>query len=221
MLTIWWNYTGQVKQNSTQEKTVLAEKTDTPENTDTNGPNRQQEFILVQVALRLFHEKGYDRVKFSDIARAAGVTIKEAQEYFADKTEICHQVIESHLNSQSTLFADIDRNSNPRQRLSHLLDNIADNTDILMSRGCPLTNLYFDIRRGDKQLARQATSLMRQRLDWISRQFVLITRVEGTTDYAERLASAIIGISILAEVSGNDGLIRRQVNQLKSWIRSM
>jgi len=62
---------------------------------------------------------------------------------------------------------------------------------------------------------------MRQRLDWITQQFVLITRVEGTTDFAERLSSAIIGISILAEVSGNDRLIKRQVNQLKSWIRSM
>ena len=200
---------------------MLAEKTTNPENRCADGTNKQQEFILVQVALRLFHEKRYDKVKFSDIARSAGIPTKEAQVYFADKAEICHQVIDTHLDNQAALFADIDQNSNPRQRLSRFLDNIADDANALVLRGCPLTNLYFDVRGEEEQLVRHATRLMRQRLDWITQQFVLITRVEGTTDFAERLSSAIIGICVLAEVSGNERLIKRQVNQLKSWIRSM
>lgn len=200
---------------------MLAEKTGNPGNICEKATNKQQEFILVQVALRLFYQKGYGKVKFSDIARATGISTREAQGYFTDKAAICHQVIDTHLNNQSELFAEINRNSNPRQRLSQFLDTIADDSDSLMSRGCPLTNLYFDIRREGEQLAGQGAKLMRQRLEWITKQFIVITRIKEPTDLAERLSSAIIGISILAQVSGNNRLIRSQVNQLKSWIRSM
>lgn len=134
---------------------MLAEKTHNPENRGADGTNKQQEFILVQVALRLFHEKRYDKVKFSDIARAAGIPTKEAQDYFADKAEICHQVIDTHLDNQAALFADIDLNSNPRQRLSRFLDNIVDNADALVLQGCPLTNLYFGCQ-GGRRTARPA-----------------------------------------------------------------
>jgi len=183
--------------------------------------DKQQEFILVQVAERLFSDRGYHKVKFSDIARAGGISTREAQNYFPSKADICHQVIDSHLKRQSARFAEIDQNGNPRQRLSRFLDDIAADADILMARGCPLTNLYFDVHKESGPLAAHAVALMHQRLDWISQQFILITQVDGPADFAERLASALIGISILARVSGSSRLIRNQINQLKSWIRLM
>ncbi|HEC01305.1 MAG TPA: TetR/AcrR family transcriptional regulator [Sphingomonadales bacterium] len=180
-----------------------------------------QEHILIEVARRLFHERGYGKVKLSDIAKAAGLTQKETQLYFSSPQDICVSVIESHSQSQNALFEDINQNTNPRQRLSLYLDSVIENTDILIARGCPMTNLYFDVKREDRNLASEAAELLKQRLEWIRAQFVEIMRVENNTDLPERLTGAIHGIAILAQVTGNPDLIRNQVNQLKSWIRSM
>lgn len=181
----------------------------------------EQQHILIQAARQLFQERGYGKVKLSDIARGAGLTLKETQLYFTSPQEICTEVIKSHRQSQHALFEDINQNTNPRQRLSLYLDSLIENTDILITRGCPITNLYFDVKREDHNLASEAAELLKQRLEWIRAQFVEIMRVENNTDLPERLTGAIHGIAILAQVTGNPDLIRNQVNQLKSWIRSM
>ncbi len=175
----------------------------------------------MQAALRLFHEQGYGKVKLSDIAKASGITKKEALDYFPSKAEICHHVIDAHLENQAVQFEEINQNSNPRQRLSLYLDTLVENADALIKYGSPMTDLYFDMKREEKQLADHATKILQQRLDWIREQFVLITRVKDILDLHERLDSAIHGISILAQVTGKPKLIQHQVNQLKSWIRSM
>jgi len=183
--------------------------------------DEQQKFILVQVAQRLFHEKGFSKTSLSHIARGAGLSHKMAQNYFSSTREICHQVIDVYLKTQNDQFEKISHNSNARQRLSLYLDQFAEDSDSLVARGCPLTNLYFDVKREDDALAEHAAKLLQNRLDWIKEQFVMVMRVEGVTDLPERLASAIQGIVIMAQVTGNDRLIGHQVNQLKSWIRSM
>lgn len=204
---------------------MLAEKTENPQGesgqTSPGHDVDRQKYILLQVALRLFHQQGYGKTTFANIAKAAGMTRKDAQTYFSTREEICHQVIDHYLADQSTQFEEINQNSNPRQRLSLFLDSIVENTDSLISRGCPLTGLYIDVQREGGPLADHVTKILQHRLDWIREQFVLIMRVESVTDLPERLTSAVHGISILAQVTGNDRLISCQVNQLKSWIRSM
>ena len=204
---------------------MLAEKTDDSKTAAGEGSktvkDNQQKHILVQVALRLFHERGYGKVTLSDIAKAASLSLKETESYFPSLQEICNQVIDAHGTRQLAEFEDIGQNSNPRQRLSLYLDTLVEDSDVLITRGCPMTNLYFDVKREDNGLAEHAAKLLQQRLDWIREQFVVITRVENITDLPERLDSAIHGISILAQVTGSPRLIRNQVNQLKSWIRSM
>ncbi|MBL4802673.1 MAG: TetR family transcriptional regulator [Emcibacter sp.] len=204
---------------------MLAEKTDNSVAEGGEGSrmseDSQQKHILIQVALRLFHEKGYGKVEMIDIAKAASMSIEEAKVYFASLQDICHQVIEAHGSNQTVLFDDISQNNNPRQRLSLYLDTLVADADVLIVRGCSITNLYFDVKREDSALADHAATLLQQRLDWIREQFVAITRVNNIPDLPERLDGAIHGISILAQVTGDARLIQNQVNQLKSWIRSM
>lgn len=204
---------------------MLAEKKDVPDTVQGEGTDKrieeEQKYIMVQVALRLFHEQGYGKVRFMDIAKSSGISHKEAQGYFSSKEEICHLVIDQHLDNQTAKFEEINKTSNPRQRLSLYLDTLVENSDSLIAYGCPMTDLYFDMKREEKPVADHAAVILTQRLDWIREQFILITQVGNITDLPERLDSAIHGISILAQVTGSPQLIRHQVNQLKSWIRSM
>ncbi len=176
---------------------------------------------LREEAKRLFHERGYGKATLGQIARAAGMTAQDAGAYYGSLEEICHEVIETYRMAQAMQFEEISANGNPRQRLSLYLDSLADQADDLARCGCPITNLYFDVKREDRELADHAAELMLQRFNWIAEQFVIITRVETSRELPERLTSAIHGIGILAQVRGNARLIRNQVNQLKSWIRSM
>lgn len=181
----------------------------------------QRKNTVLQVALRLFHERGYDKTGLNDIAAVAGITDKELAGCFSSLEEICFQVIELHLANQSAQFDQVCRTDNPRQRLSLYLDSLAENADALVSGGCPVTNLYFDVKREDQKLAELAATLLQQRRNWVKEQFVLMAMVAQADDLSERLTSAMHGISILAQAMGNARLIRRQVIQLKSWIRSM
>lgn len=182
---------------------------------------KEQKYILIQVAMRLFQEQGYGKVKLPHIAKVAGISHNEAKSHFSSEQEICHQVIEAHMTNLLAQFEDINLNGNPRQRLSLYLDSLVEDIDSLITYGCPLTNLYFDVRREDKRLADHAKELLLARLTWIREQFVFISRVKDITDVHERLTSAIHGISILAQVLNSETLIKQQINQLKSWIRSM
>lgn len=186
-----------------------------------NNHRDEQIHIIVQVALRLFHTRGYARTSLSDIAKGSGLSVKDTQTYFPGKQEICHQVIAAHLKNQAAEFEEINHNSNPRQRLSMYLDNLAGNSDSLILQGCPMTNLYLDVRREDKILAEHAAKILRQRLEWVRQQFVLIQQVGSVVDLPERLTSAVQGINIMAQATDDPRLIQNQVNQLKSWIRGM
>jgi len=204
---------------------VLAEKTgrtETDQGEDfATCDDEQQKYILVQVALRLFHEQGFSKTSLPHIAKGAGMSLKTAQSYFSTTEEICYLVIDCHLENQSRQFDRINENGNPRMRLSLFLDDLVKNADLITRCGCPLTNLYFDVKREDSVLSDHVAKILQNQLKWINEQFVSIMRVEGVTDLPERLISAIHGISVMAEATGNDKLISNQVNQLKSWIRSM
>jgi len=204
---------------------VLAEKIQSqktaPGFNDRQSNDGQSAERLVQEAKRLFHEQGFGQTTMSKIATAAGMTATEAKEFYASPQEICDDVIKIYQAELESQFEKYSENSNPRQSLSLYLDSLSDNAEKLITCGCPITNLYFDVRREDKALAQHASELLRQRFNWISAQFVLITRVESNQELPERLVSAIHGICILAQATGNARLIRSQVNQLKSWIRSM
>lgn len=176
---------------------------------------------LIKAASILYHQKGYGKVRLSELARAAGITTKDFNERYRSQGALCLEVIEAYRQSQAELFKQINRNGNPRQRLSLYLDEFSNEADILVANGCPVNNLYHDVKRMDQALAGPAAELIRQRLDWVSEQFVLITKVERVEELPERLTSALHGIVIMGQATGNPRLIRTQINQLKSWIRSM
>lgn len=181
----------------------------------------KQKDILVQAAKQLFHLQGYGKTTFRDIAKQAELSIKLTQDHFPTLEDICHAVIEAHMTEQAETFETLCQESNARQRLSLYLDSFSDRAEVLVKEGCALTNLYMDVKREQGALAAHGTELLTARLGWIRQQFVLITRVEDVTDLPERLTSALHGILVMAQVTGDARLIRNQVIQLKSWIRSM
>ena len=48
-----------------------------------------------------------------------------------------------------------------------------------------------------------------------------MAKVDEANDFANRLLSAIHGIIILSQATGDEHVLKSQINQLKSWIRLM
>lgn len=98
-----------------------------------SGPNQERRRTLLEVAARLFCEKGYSATTMKEIADASGMLKGSLYHYFPSKEEILFQIIwitHSELRSWTDPIR-ADKQSDPIERLrslikAHVLLNVAD-----------------------------------------------------------------------------------------------
>ena len=176
---------------------------------------------LVLSALALMRKQGYHKTTLEDIADDVCLPLEQVTACFATKADLCLQVIARHNEHLSEIFSKTEEQSNPRQRLSCLIDSLVDDGENLVKYGCPITRLFLDLKNESPELEKAATALVNRRLDWITEQFHLMSFVDEAPDLAARLAGALYGVTLLSSAAGDETILRNQLNQLKSWIRSM
>lgn len=77
--------------------------------------------LIAQAAVRVFGEKGFEKTRMEDVARAAAVGKGTLYEYFRDKDELLHGSFAVLLGDiESDLLSNIDLNVPPAQALSEL-----------------------------------------------------------------------------------------------------
>jgi len=85
---------------------------------------------IVDAAIRLFDEHGFEATKVADICERADVVNKTFFNHFPTKQHLLREIAESQI---SVLFADIEaaraRPASTRERISALFERIADNVD--------------------------------------------------------------------------------------------
>jgi len=183
--------------------------------------NIQVENQIAEAALNLFYTRGYHDTSLSDIAQSVHMSVADLKEIFEDKQNIAQKVVGLHKKNLLATFETFAENNNPRQSLSQYLDILSENSEDLIEKGCPYTALYLDLSRTEGSLKDKAAVLLKIRLDWIEEQFRIMAKVDEANDFANRLLSAIHGIIILSQATGDEHVLKSQINQLKSWIRLM
>ena len=176
---------------------------------------------IAEAAGTLIHEKGYHRVSLEEVAAVVATEASVVTSYFSSKEELCQRVMELHRESLTGLFDQTLEHSNPRQRLGQYLDCLAQEAETLVRYGCPITRLYVELQQESSSLAQPAAALFRLRLDWITEQFRMMGKVDEANDFAIRLTGALYGVTLLASAAGDQAVLKAQLLQLKSWIRSM
>jgi AcrR family transcriptional regulator len=85
----------------------------------------KKEFVktaILESALRLFSERGYNRTTLQDIAQGAGATVGNVYSYFDSKLRILYEVYEPW---QDARYAELDAHlktiENPREKLRAIL----------------------------------------------------------------------------------------------------
>jgi len=167
--------------------------------------NRQR---ILEVASRLFREKGFEAVGVSEVMQALGLTHGGFYGHFSSKDDLIVQALAHALGERSgatlPLGAYIDEYLSPRHR-----DNRAG--------GCPIAGLVADTLRQTPEARAAVTDGVRVQLDWMS---------EKSTEAAEadrrRRAigswSAMVGATILARAIVDPDLSREILTETLAWI---
>ena len=153
---------------------------------------------IVDVASRLFREKGFDGVGLDEIMREAGLTHGGFYRHFASKDDLAAEALAKALvRGTEKLSPFTDLNGYVSAYLSDI--HCADRRD-----GCGLAALGSDVAREGTGVRRALTDYVAARLGWIARLFGGSARVKRKRAIAT--LSGLVGALTLARAVDDPAL---------------
>lgn len=177
---------------------------------------RQQ---IVDVADRLFYERGFEATSFADIAKDVGLSRGNFYYHFKTKDEILDAVIERRMAStRAMLHAWEQDTGSPKDRIRSFVHILIANRTKIMAHGCPVGTLCNELAKLDHAAKDNAARLFSLFRDWLARQFVAL----GCAANADALALHILmrsqGVATLATAFRDEDFIRREVADTDAWV---
>lgn len=174
---------------------------------DQMAENRKR---ILDVASRLFREKGFDAVTVSEVMKAAGLTHGGFYGHFSSKDDLVAETIGYALSHDGDGRVDLrtylDEYLAPRHR-----DNAA--------AGCPTAGLAADIRHQTPAAQAAMTAGLRSQIE-------RVTKALPNIDAADRRCAAIgtwaamVGALILARAIDDTKLSDEVLEQTRAWIEA-
>jgi TetR/AcrR family transcriptional regulator, transcriptional repressor for nem operon len=177
---------------------------------------------LIEAAKIMFYQYGVTRTTLAIIAQEAHIPLGNVYYHFRTKEALVEAVIQAHLQELQSLFAQLDRDPDPRQRLLGLLAAERKSEHTLARYGCPYGSLSQELDKEDGQPATSVALLLRVYLDWAETQFRLLGKnEEEAKDLAIDLISSLQGTFLLTNSFRSPELLERKLQRLETWIRSL
>ncbi|WVT78101.1 TetR/AcrR family transcriptional regulator (plasmid) [Sinorhizobium chiapasense] len=167
--------------------------------------NRQR---ILEVASRLFREKGFEAVGVAEVMKAAGLTHGGFYGHFSSKDDLIVQALAHALGERNgatlPLRAYMDEYLSPRHR-----DNRAG--------GCPISGLAADTLRQTPEARSAVTDGVRAQIDWM---FEKLTGLDETDRRREAIGScaAMVGAMILARTTTDPAFSDEILKETRAWI---
>jgi AcrR family transcriptional regulator len=177
---------------------------------------------LIEAAKSMFYQQGVTRTTLADVAHQAQVPLGNIYYHFRTKEALVEAVIQAHLQELQSLFAQLDRDPDPRQRLLELLAAERKSEQTLARYGCPYGSLSQELNKEDGQPATMAALLFQAYLDWAATQFRLLGKdEEEARDLAMDLISSMQGTFVLTNSFRSPELLQRKLQHLETWLRTL
>ena len=167
--------------------------------------NRQR---ILEVAGRLFREKGFEAVSVAEVMKAAGLTHGGFYGHFASKDDLITQTlcstIGAHKGTKRDLRAFMDEYLSPRHR-----DNRAE--------GCVIAGLAADTLRQASGARSVIADGVQAQIDWMSKQ---LPDPDEASRRRKAIASwaAMVGATILARTTTDPVLSDEILRETRAWI---
>ena len=173
---------------------------------------------LIQAAVTTAYRHGFGKTSLADIAQKAKVPLGNVYYYFKTKEAIGEAIVEQRLHELEVLQRAWDQASSPKERLCACVQAVLANKDILASGGCPVGTLCSELHKEDGALAKKASVLFAEQLDWIEAQFKALGKGDGARGLAVHLLSALQGVSVLDQSFHDPDLVVIETGRLNKWI---
>jgi AcrR family transcriptional regulator len=185
------------------------------------GAHTDKRTRLIQAAAKLTYRRGFAETSLADIAHEARVPLGNIYYYFKTKDEIGAAIVEHRLSQTRAQRHAWDEVGPPKDRLRAFVRMTLDNRETLARGGCPIGTLCAELHKDGGPLARQATILFAELLDWIETQFRALGKGAESRVLAVHLLSALEGVSLLAHSFHDPDLVIQETSRLDEWIRTL
>lgn len=167
--------------------------------------NRQR---ILEVASRLFREKGFEAVSVAEVMKAAGLTHGGFYGHFKSKDDLIRHSLEHAIGQRNgatlSLRAYLDEYLSPRHR-----DNQAG--------GCPISGLAADTLRQTAEARAAVSDGVRTQIDWISEKIPGLDEAQRRRQAIATWA-AMVGATILARATADPALSDEILRSTRHWI---
>jgi TetR/AcrR family transcriptional repressor of nem operon len=167
--------------------------------------NRQR---ILEVASRLFREKGFDAVGVAEVMKAAGLTHGSFYGHFSSKDDLIVKALTHALGQRNGASLPL-----PDYMKEYLSPRHRDNR----AGGCPISGLVADTLRQTPEARAAVTDGVRAQIDWMSE------KAEGPAEADRRRRaiaswSAMVGATILARAMVDPALSKEILTETLAWI---
>lgn len=182
--------------------------------------NRQR---IIRAADHLFYQQGYNQTSFSDIAAEAALSRGNFYYYFKAKDDILDAVLEQRSEAIRTTLQDWDRqHADPRERLKCFVSMPSRNQDDIVRYGCPLGTLGSELAKGDAHWRNgSACAMFELYRHWLESQFKALGHGAEAPGLALHALTVTQGLSTVANVYGDAGVIQEETRRAIAWIDSV
>jgi TetR/AcrR family transcriptional repressor of nem operon len=167
--------------------------------------NRQR---ILEVASRLFREKGFEAVGVAEVMKAMGLTHGGFYGHFSSKDDLIVQALAHALGERNgatlPLREYMDEYLSPRHR-----DNRAG--------GCPISGLAADTLRQTPEARSAVTDGVRGQIEWMIEK---LTALDESDRRRQAIASwaAMVGAVVLARATTDPVLSDEILKETRAWI---
>ncbi len=179
---------------------------------------RQQ---IIEVADKLFYERGFEHTSFADIADAVQISRGNFYYHFKSKDEILNAVIVLRLAKTRAMLQQWEsQGPNAEERIRSFIHMMLVNRTAIKLYGCPVGTLCTELTKLSHPSGGMANQLFTLFHTWLRKQFTLLGRKGDAEELAMQLLVSSQGIATLASAFHDERFIKREVKRLDDWLRS-
>ncbi len=177
---------------------------------------------IVEVADKLFYERGYEHTSFADIAAVVGLSRGNFYYHFKTKDDILDAVIQLRERKTEVLLDGwAEQAHTPMERLDQFIGMMVMNGPQIRRYGCPVGTLCTELAKLEHPALPRASMLFTLFRQWLADQFTQL----GFGDRADVLAMHLLarsqGIATMANAFDDEQFIRHETEQLQAWLRTL
>lgn len=174
---------------------------------------------IVDVANKLFYQRGYNQTSFAEIADAAGIPKGNFYYYFKSKDDLLAAVIDHRIQQVASMLVEWDgQYKEPKERLHRFISMLLNNEEDLVRYGCPMGSLNVELSKTQPEMQTKAKEMFGVFVDWLMRQFEAVGQSGEARELALHFMARAQGVSLITNVYADPVFLRHEVAQINRWI---